>query len=91
MGVSKSALAIRMRQLHLLGRDDLKDHTRLSMSSVTGTHDFEGGRSIMPRYNVREENPIRYAQVKAEQEKLRAECAKKSSMTLARLCPYCEQ
>ena len=25
MGVSKSALAIRMKQLHLLGRDDLKD------------------------------------------------------------------
>ena len=44
----------------------------------------------MPRHNIREENPIRYAQVKAEQEKLRAECARNSSMTMARLCPYCE-
>ena len=44
----------------------------------------------MPRHNIREENPIRYAQVKAEQEKLRAECARNRSMTMARLCPYCE-
>lgn len=43
----------------------------------------------MPRYNIREENPAKYAQVKAEQEKLRAECSQSSSMTLARLCPYC--
>lgn len=44
----------------------------------------------MPRYNVRIENPNRYAQVKAEQDKLRAECARNSNMTLARLCPYCD-
>lgn len=43
----------------------------------------------MPRFNIREENPVKYAQVKAEQEKLRAECSRSSSMTLARLCPYC--
>lgn len=43
----------------------------------------------MPRCNIREENPAKYAQVKAEQEKLRAECSQSSSITLARLCPYC--
>ena len=26
----------------------------------------------MPRYNIREDNPVKYAQVKAEQERLRA-------------------
>lgn len=45
---------------------------------------------FLPRYNVRIENPNRYAQVKAEQDKLRAECARNSNMTLARLCPYCD-
>lgn len=44
----------------------------------------------MPRYNIRTENPVRYAQVKAEQDRLRAECARSSSITLARLCPYCD-
>ena len=43
----------------------------------------------MPRYNIRTENPVRYAQVKAEQDRLQAECARSSSITLARLCPYC--
>lgn len=44
----------------------------------------------MPRYNIRTENPVRYAQVKAEQDRLQAECARSSSITLARLCPYCD-
>ena len=44
----------------------------------------------MPRYNIQEKDPDRYAKVKAEQEQLRAECARNSSMTMARLCPYCE-
>ena len=44
----------------------------------------------MPRYNIQEKYPDRYAKVKAEQEQLRAECARNSSMTMARLCPYCE-
>ena len=26
----------------------------------------------MPRYNIREDNPVKYTQVKAEQERLRA-------------------
>lgn len=44
----------------------------------------------MPRYNIQEKDPDRYTKVKAEQERLRAECARNSSMTMARLCPYCE-
>lgn len=44
----------------------------------------------MPRYNIRTENPDRYAQVKAEQDRLRVECASNSNMTLARMCPYCD-
>ena len=44
----------------------------------------------MPRYNIQEKDPDRYAKVKAEQEQLRAECARNSSMTMARLCLYCE-
>lgn len=43
----------------------------------------------MPRYNV-PKNPARYAKVKAEQERLRAECARNSSMIMARLCPHCD-
>jgi len=42
----------------------------------------------MPRVNIREADPVRYARVKAEQEKLRAEC--NSSMMMARLCPFCK-
>lgn len=41
----------------------------------------------MPRVNVREADPVRYARVKAEQEKLQAQCV--SAMMMARLCPYC--
>lgn len=41
----------------------------------------------MPRVNIREADPARYARVKAEQEKLRAQCD--STMMMARLCPYC--
>ena len=44
----------------------------------------------MPRYNIQEKDPARYAKVKAEQGQLRAECARNSSMTMARLCPFCE-
>lgn len=45
----------------------------------------------MPRYNIQEKDPDRYARVKAEQERLRAECAQNSSIVMARLCPYCER
>ena len=37
----------------------------------------------MPRVNVREIDPARYARVKAEQEKLQAQCD--SAMMMARL------
>lgn len=42
----------------------------------------------MPRVNVREIDPARYARVKTEQEKLQAQCD--SAMMMARLCPYCD-
>ena len=35
------------------------------------------------------ENPVRYARVKAEQDRLQAERARSSSITIARLRPYC--
>lgn len=41
----------------------------------------------MPRVNIREVDPIHYAKVRAEQEKLQAQCD--STMMVARLCPYC--
>lgn len=41
----------------------------------------------MPKINIREVDPVRYAKVKAEQEQLSAQCS--TLMTIARLCPYC--
>lgn len=41
----------------------------------------------MPKINIREKDPVHYAQVKAEQEELNKQCA--SKMTVARICPYC--
>ena len=38
----------------------------------------------MPRINVKEADPVRYAQIKAEQEALRKQF---SGLTVARLCP----
>ena len=42
---------------------------------------------IMPKVNVRETNPVLYAKVKSEQDKLREDCT--ARITVARLCPYC--
>lgn len=42
----------------------------------------------MYKVNVRTKNPTYYAQVSAEQEELKR--AYSSSMTMARLCPYCQ-
>ena len=42
----------------------------------------------MPRIDVKQTDPFRYARVKAEQETLRRQCA--GSITVARLCPYCD-
>ena len=42
----------------------------------------------MARINVKESDPERYAQVRAEQQAL--EKAHFSSVRLARLCPYCD-
>lgn len=41
----------------------------------------------MPKFNIRTSNPAHYAQVVAEQEKLIKTYS--SSMTMARLCPFC--
>ena len=41
----------------------------------------------MPKVNIKETDPVRYAKVKAEQEELSKKCA--SAMKIARLCPYC--
>lgn len=41
----------------------------------------------MPKVNIKETDPARYAKVKAEQEQLNAQCC--TQMTLARVCPYC--
>ncbi len=40
---------------------------------------------MMPKVNIKEADPIHYARVKAEQEKLRAQCG--TAMMIARLCP----
>ena len=40
----------------------------------------------MSRISIKETDPARYAQVKAEQEQLRKQF---SGLTVARLCPYC--
>ena len=42
----------------------------------------------MPRINVRETNPERYARLKEEQEKLLQQYA--IGIQMARLCPHCE-
>ncbi len=41
----------------------------------------------MPRVNIRQTDPVRYAQVAAEQEMLKQTYS--SQMQIARLCPYC--
>lgn len=41
----------------------------------------------MPKVNIRETDPVRYAKVKAEQDELNKKCD--TAMTVARLCPYC--
>ena len=67
------ALAIRMKRLHLLDRDDLKDpYALVRVDCDEGLIFEQGGYWKMPRYNIREDNPVKYTQVKAEQERLRA-------------------
>ena len=41
----------------------------------------------MPRVNIKQADPVRYAQVAAEQEELKRTYS--SQMQVARLCPYC--
>ena len=41
----------------------------------------------MSRVNINQNNPVHYAKVKAEQEKLRRQCS--SELSIARICPYC--
>lgn len=41
----------------------------------------------MPRVNIKQVDPVRYAQVAAEQEELKR--AYSSQIKVARLCPYC--
>jgi rRNA maturation protein Nop10 len=41
----------------------------------------------MPRINVREADPERYARAMAEQNALRESCA--TQYTVARICPFC--
>lgn len=42
----------------------------------------------MARINVKQSDPARYAQIRAEQQAL--EKAHSSSVKMARLCPYCD-
>lgn len=42
----------------------------------------------MPRVNIRERNPARYASVQAEQDRLRKQYS--SLYTVARICPFCD-
>ena len=42
----------------------------------------------MARIDVRQINPEHYAQVRADQDALRAKC--KGMIKMVRLCPYCE-
>lgn len=42
----------------------------------------------MPKMNVQQVNPERYAQVKAAQDSLRRQCS--GMMKMVRLCPYCD-
>ena len=42
----------------------------------------------MPKINVKESDPVRYAQIQAEQKALVQ--AHSTSVKLARLCPYCD-
>ena len=41
----------------------------------------------MPRINVKEADPVRYAQIKAEQEALKKQF---DGLVVARPCPYCQ-
>ncbi len=41
----------------------------------------------MPRYDVKTKDPVRYARVKADQDKIAQEFF--CGVMLARLCPYC--
>ena len=41
----------------------------------------------MAKMNIKEQDPVRYAKVKAEQDELSRLCS--AQMTLARICPYC--
>ena len=41
----------------------------------------------MPKINIKESDPVRYAQVRAEQEAL--EKALSTTVKMARFCPYC--
>lgn len=41
----------------------------------------------MTKRSIREQDPERYAKVKAEQEELKRQCS--AQMSLARMCPYC--
>ncbi len=42
----------------------------------------------MPKVNIQQVNPERYAQVKAAQDSLRKQCS--GMMKMVRLCPYCD-
>lgn len=42
----------------------------------------------MPKVNIQQVNPERYAQVKAAQDSLRRQCS--GMMKMVRLCPYCD-
>lgn len=42
----------------------------------------------MPKINVKESNPARYARAVAEQEELKRKYS--SSIQIARLCPFCD-
>lgn len=41
----------------------------------------------MSRLNIKEQDPVRYAKIKSEQNELVRECS--TRMQLARICPYC--
>ena len=42
----------------------------------------------MPKYNVREQDPARYAKAQAVQTELKKQCS--GQYTLARICPFCD-
>lgn len=67
------ALAIRMKRLHLLDRDDRRTRMR-SFVSIVMKNEYLSKEDIgrCRDTNIREDNPVKYTQVKAEQERLRA-------------------